>query len=133
MNGWVRKWGGALLLLVLGTSPAHADWVKVGSSDQGDFYLGSEESKKFGANIMIWVLRDHLGVRYGTHGAFMSSKDQLAADCRQRRIRLIYSSDHPQAMGEGKFIHSMHGPMSWNDVDPRSTLNRIVNLACARR
>ena len=35
---------------------------------------------------------------YGTHGAFMSSKDQIEVDCRQRRIRLIYSSDHPQAL-----------------------------------
>jgi hypothetical protein len=63
----------------------------------------------------------------------MSSKDQIEVDCRQRRIRLIYWSDHPQAMDEWKFIHSVHGPMSWNDVDPRSTLNRIVNVVCARR
>lgn len=125
--------GGILLLLVLGASPVQAEWAKVASSDQDDFYLGTEESKKFGDNIMIWVLRDHLEARYGAFGAYMSSKDQIEVDCRRRRIRLIYSSDHPRAMGEGKFIHSEHGPMSWNNVDPRSTLNRIVNVACVRR
>ncbi len=133
MNGWVRFGLAAGFLLVSAWAPASAEWTKVASGEQDDFYLGSEVSKKFGSHIMVWVLRDHLGPRYGEHGAYQSSKDQIEIDCRQRRIRLIYSSDHPKAMGQGAFIHSRHGPMSWNAVDPRSTLNRIVSIACARR
>jgi hypothetical protein len=133
MNGWVRRFAGMVLGAVVLASPAWAEWIQVTRTDKDVFYLGSEKSEQFGANIMVWVLRDHVGPRYGPQGAYLSSKDQIEIDCRNRRIRLIYSSDHPQAMGEGKFIHSSHGPMSWNMVDPRSTLNRIVNLACARR
>lgn len=133
MNRWVRSLGKVFLLLVLCAGPARAEWLKVASTENGDFYLGTEQSEKFGSNITVWILRDHLGVRYGKHGAYESSKDQMEVDCQRRRIRLLYSSDHPKAMGEGRFIHSDHGPMSWNAVDPRSTLNRIVSLACARR
>lgn len=133
MNRWGWRFAGMVLLLTVFASPVRAEWLKVASTDQDVFYLGTEESEKFGANIMVWVLRDHVGVRYGTHGAYRSSKDQIEVDCQQRRIRLIYSSDHPEPMGRGKFIHSEHGPMSWNAVDPRSTLNRIVNVACVRR
>jgi len=136
-RAWGRDGGRLLLFLLLlllaaFAGPVRAEWVKVASSEQDVFYLDTEPSEKFNANIMVWVLRDHLGVRYGPQGAYLSSKDQIEVDCRQRRIRLIYSSDHPQAMGRGKFIHSQHGPMSWNAVDPRSTLNRIVSVACAR-
>jgi hypothetical protein len=75
--------GGLLLLLVLGASTVHADWDQVVSSDQGDFYLSSEESKKLGANIMIWVLRDHLGF----------ATAPLALSCRPRiRSRLTAGS-----------------------------------------
>ena len=134
MDGWLRNLGKLLLLpLVLSVGPVWADWLKVTSSKTEEFYLSTEQSEKFGANLTVWVLRDHLTVRYGKHGAYQSSKDQIEVDCKARRIRLLYSSDHPKAMGEGRFIDSKHGPMSWNAVDPRSTLNRIVSLACARR
>ena len=134
MDEWLRNLGKVLLLLlVLSAGPAWAGWLKVVSTETDDFYLSTEQSEKFGANVTVWVLRDHRTVRYGKHGAFQSSKDQIEVDCRARRIRLLYSSDHPKAMGEGRFIDSEHGPMSWNTVDPRSTLNRIVSLACARR
>jgi len=133
MDGWMRDLGKFILLLVMCSGPASADWLKVFSTEHDDFYLASEQSKKFGSNITVWVLRDHLAVRYGKHGAYQSSKDQMEVDCQQRRIRLLYSSDHPKAMGAGQFIDSLHGPMSWNAVDPRSTLNRIVSFACARR
>lgn len=133
MDRWMRNLNKALLLLALSAAPAWADWLKVASTEHDDFYLSTEQSEKYGANITVWVLRDHLAVRYGKHGAYQSSKDQMEVDCGQRRIRLLYSSDHPKAMGEGRFLHSNHGPMSWNAVDPRSTLNRIVSFACARR
>ncbi len=132
MDRWGSSLSKIILLLLLSAGPAWADWLKVASTEQDNFYLDTEQSQKFGANITVWVLRDHLAVRYGKFGAYQSSKDQIEVDCRQRRIRLLYSSDHPKAMGEGRFIDSKHGPMSWNAVDPRSTLNRIVSLACAR-
>jgi|GEM_PF-1947979 len=117
MDRWIRNLNKALLLLALSAGPAWADWLKVASTEHDDFYLSTEQSEKYGANITVWVLRDHLAVRYGKNGAYQSSKDQMEVDCRQRRIRLLYSSDHPKAMGEGRFIDSNHGPMSWNDVD----------------
>ena len=133
MDWWVKNLGKVFFLLVLSAAPAYAEWIKVVSTDHDDFYLDSEQSQKFGSSITVWVLRDHLTVRVGKNGPYQSSKDQMEIDCKVRRIRLLYSSDHPKAMGEGRFIDSSHGPMSWNSVDPRSTLNRIVSLACARR
>ncbi len=69
MYGWVRRLGGALLLLALSVGPVWADWLKVASTEHDDFYLSSEQSKKFGANITVWILRNHLTVRYGKQGA----------------------------------------------------------------
>jgi hypothetical protein len=106
--------------------------VKLASNEQSVFYLDSSVSKKAGANVMIWVLRDHTSRRYGESGPYLSSQDQIEVDCSAGRIRKIYSSDHPQPMGQGKFVHSEHGPMSWNAASPGSIIKRIVDIACMR-
>lgn len=121
-----------MLLVAVTCGPAAADWVKVTSNEESVFYLDSSVSKKVGANVMIWVLRDHTSTRYGAAGPYLSSKDQIEVDCSAGRIRKIYSADHPQPMGLGKFVHSEHGPMSWNVASPGSIIKRIVNIACMR-
>ena len=118
------------LLLTLSCGPGMAAWVKVASNEQSVFYLDSPVPKKVGTNVMIWILRDHTSPRFGDFGAYLSSKDQIEMDCSQQRIRRIYSADHPQPMGAGKFVHSEHGPMSWNPVAPNTIVKRIVAIAC---
>ncbi len=118
------------LLFAVGCGQAMADWVKVASNEQSVFYLDSAVSKKVGANVMIWILRDHTSPRFGGAGAHLSSKDQIEVDCSARRIRKVYSADYPQPMGAGKFVYSEHGPMSWNDVAPNTIIKRVVDRAC---
>ena len=122
----------ASMLCATGAS-ALADWVKVADTAQSVVYLDTAVSRKVGDNVMVWLLRDHADRRVGAGGPFRSSKDQVEVDCRARRVRLIYSSDHPKPMGEGRFVHSEHGPMSWNAAPPQSVMGRVVALACVGR
>ena len=122
----------AALMATSGTA-ALADWVKVAETGQSVIYLDPAVSRKVGDNVMVWLLRDHADRRVGAGGPFHSSKDQVEVDCRARRVRLIYSSDHPKPMGEGRFVHSEHGPMSWNAAPPQSVMGRVVALACVER
>ena len=123
---WV-VWG----LLALGCSVAQAEWVKVASTDTSEFYLDTAMSKKVAGTLMIWILRDHNSPRMAPDGQYRSSKDQLEIDCKRRRVRLIYTSDHPSRMGEGEPVNFHHGPMSWNDVAQHPVFLRIVNIACS--
>ena len=118
------------LLLALGCGPALADWVRISTSETSVFYIDSAIPPKVGANVMVWILRDHSAPQVGAGGPFASSKDQIEIDCAGRRVRRIYSSDHPQAMGQGKMVHSEHGPMSWNLASPNTIVKRIVDMAC---
>ena len=118
------------LLLALGCGPALADWVRISTSETSVFYIDSAIPPKVGANVMVWILRDHSAPQVGAGGPFASSKDQIEIDCAGRRVRRIYSSDHPQAMGQGKMVHSEHGPMSWNLAGPNTIVKRIVDMAC---
>ncbi len=68
--------------------------------------------------------------QFAPYGAYLSSKDQIELDCRGRRARRTYSSDHPQPMGQGALLHSEYGPMSWNDALPGTILGRVVDIAC---
>lgn len=118
------------LLLALGCGPALADWVRISTSETSVFYIDSAISPKVGSNVMVWILRDHSAPQVGAGGPFASSKDQIEIDCAARRVRRIYSSDHPASMGQGKMVHSEHGPMSWNAVAPNTIVKRIVDMAC---
>jgi hypothetical protein len=124
-----------LLALVLAAAceQALAAWVKVAEASGSTVYLDPAVSGKVGDNVMVWLLRDHAETRFGTAGPYRSSKDQVEIDCRGRRVRRIYTSDHPKPMGEGRFVASEHGPMSWNDAQPRSIMGRVVELACVSR
>jgi hypothetical protein len=121
------------LLLTMSCGHVMAEWVKISSSEQSVFYMDTAVSKKVGDNVMIWLLRDHTSLRHGESGPYLSSKDQIEVDCRRMRIRRVYSSDHPQPMGGGNFVHSEHGPMSWNDASPNTIIKRIVDVACSMR
>jgi hypothetical protein len=118
------------LLLTLCCGQVMAEWVKVSTSEKSVFYMDSSISQRVGSNVMIWLLRDHMNVQYAGSEPFLSSKDQIEVDCQRQRIRRIYSSDHPQHMGKGNFVHSEHGPMSWNDASPNTIVKRIVDIAC---
>jgi hypothetical protein len=124
-----------LLALVLAAAceQALAAWVKVAEASGSTVYLDPAVSGKVGDKVMVWLLRDHAETRFGTAGPYRSSKDQIEIDCRGRRVRRIYTSDHPKPMGEGRFVASEHGPMSWNDAQPRSIMGRVVELACVSR
>lgn len=119
-------------LLALCAWSAKADWVKISSSEKSVYYLDPAASKRVGANVTIVLLRDHTSPQYDGPQPYLSSKDEIEVDCNGRRIRRIYSSDHPLKMGEGKMVHSEHGPMSWNAAAPGTIVNRIVNIACMR-
>ncbi len=119
-----------VLFLAAASTPCAAAWVKIADTDQSVVYLDTAISQKVGDNVMVWLLRDHASPRVGVAGPFLSSKDQVEVNCRTRRVRRIYSSDHPKPMGEGRFVHSEHGPMSWNDAAPRTIMGRVVEVAC---
>ena len=119
------------LVLALTCGLVHAEWVKVASTETSVFYLDTSMSKKVAGTLMIWILREHNSPRMVPEGRYRSSKDQLEIDCKGRRVRLIYTSDHPDLLGEGKQVHFQHGPMSWNDVAQNPVFLRIVNIACS--
>ena len=105
-------------------------WIKVSANATSSIYLDSTVSKRVGSNIMIWLLRDYNGPQYDGSVNYLSSKDQIEVDCSGRRVRRIYSSNHPQSMGGGAFVSSEHGPMSWNEVTWDSVIRRAVDIAC---
>ena len=121
----------AALVLALAPASGHAEWVRVSASQQTVFYIDSAKSPRVGNNVMIWVLRDHKQLQSGQAIMVRSSKDQIEIDCVGQRVRRIYSSDHLRPMGQGPMVHSEHGPMSWNNATPNSTMRRIVDVACA--
>ena len=111
-------------------SSVMANWVRISSSEASVYYIDSAIPPKVGANVVVWILRDHTTPQVGAGGPFASSKDQLEIHCDARQVRRMYGSEHPEPMGKGKMVYSEHGPMSWNAVAPKSIMQRVVDAAC---
>ena len=120
------------LLLALAMCAARAEWIRVGATEQANFYIDSELKNRAGSHVVIWALRDFPYSHLGAGGYFLSSKDELEIDCANQRLRRIFTSDHPRHMGGGDFVYSEHGPMSWNKVPTDSIMQRLVDVACLR-
>ena len=118
------------LLGALACGPVMANWVRISSSEASVYYIDSAIPPKVGANVVVWILRDHTTPQVGAGGPFASSKDQLEIHCDARQVRRMYGSEHPEPMGKGKMVYSEHGPMSWNAVAPKTIMQRVVDAAC---
>lgn len=121
-----------VLVMVIAMCGAKADWIRVGATEQANYYIDSELLNRAGSHVVIWALRDFPYSHLGAGGYYLSTKDELEIDCANQRLRRIFTSDHPRRMGGGDFVFSEHGPMSWNKVPPDTIMQRLVDVACLR-
>jgi hypothetical protein len=124
-----------LLALILAAAWGHAmaAWVKVAESSGSTVYLDPAVSKKVGDNIMVWLLRDHHEMRFGTGGPYLVvARPGGGRLPRRAGCGASMRPTTPSRWAKGKFVASEHGPMSWNDAQPRSIMGRVVELACPK-
>ena len=120
-----------LALLMLATSPAWADWVKVSESDADWNYYDPTTISKVGTDRRkVWQMHD-LKVR-SAEGA-LSRRFLGEYDCREDRWRILSFTFHsgPIARGEILFNYSAE-PTRWFDIAPDTVAQQMLRLVCIR-
>jgi len=92
----MRKFVVVLLLL---STPAWAEWTLVGDSDSSDIYADLATMHKRGHMVKMWSLYDLKTARPFADTAYLSSKDQDEYDCERQRTRFLSYSVHSGNMG----------------------------------
>jgi hypothetical protein len=125
----MRKFVVVLLLL---STPAWAEWTLVGDSDASDIYADLATIRKRGGVAKMWSLYDLKTARPFAGTLYFSSKDQDEYDCDGGRTRFLSFSVHSGNMGGGRTIYSDAERGKWTPLPTGSVIEALWRIACDR-
>ena len=122
-----------LSLLLLVTSSAWAEWVKVASSTDGyTVYIDPATIRKDGNLRKVWEISER---KQPKQDGEMSRLVKFEYDCKTERRNILSASTHSEPMGKGKTIWS--APSSalatdWREIPPGTVAWAVLNEVCAQ-
>ena len=131
----------AYIFLLTFSAVAHADWVKINSSDTSvNFYLDRSVAEKSGPNmIKLWHIVDFATTQDFEGKAYRSIKANYEYDCANLRYRRLILLLHAEPMGNGNTVYWTHGlwslthdPSAWIQPAENSHEATLVIGACTQ-
>ena len=119
-----------VVVLLLLSTPAWAEWTLVGGSDTSDIYADLATIRKRGNMVKMWSLYDLKTARPFAGTPYLSSKDQDEYDCEGQRTRFLSFSVHSANMGGGRTIYSDADPGKWTPLPLGSVVEALWKIAC---
>jgi hypothetical protein len=130
---WLGFWS-LIILLLLSSVPAHAEWVAIGTTDNATVYADPDTIRRKGNLVAMWQLYDYKTVQTVAGNSHLSSKLQAQYDCLEERDRRLASTWFSGNMGNGNvvfFNNSDEG--KWSPVAPQTVGNVLWKVACAKK
>jgi hypothetical protein len=129
-----------LVLLVLSSESAFAEWVTFTNSEDGSmtYYVDKDSERRKGNKVKMWVLKDLKVDRPSSRGKgnYLSAKNQLEFDCLEEQHRMLAALLFSGNMGHGSVIESNTFPdgiAQWRPTSPGSIAQTMLNFACDKK
>ena len=125
-----------VLLLVLSSGPAYAEWVWISftESDGGySAYADPDTIRLKGELVKMWVLYDFKTVQLATGLAHLSDSTQLQANCADELLQRLAYTWWSGNMRNGKVIFSHSDEGNWIPVEPGSVGHTLWKFACKKK
>ena len=121
-----------IVLLLLVSGSAHADWSRVANFDHGDFYVDKQTLSVKGGIREVWSLMDYRYAQMDTNkNIYRSTRSMLQLDCPDKKARIIHMSFYTGQMLRGNEITKMGMLKDWEPVPPDTPIRRILESVCA--
>ncbi len=117
-----------MLLITLATT-AHADWLKMGETDEGTFYIDTATIVRAGTRHEVWELTD---LRERDEGSELSRRSRVAYDCERRLTRVLSLATYPESMAKGEALLSVEREGLWKEVPAGTAFEASFKTVCAR-
>ena len=115
-------------LILLGSS-AHADWAKMGETDEGSFYIEPASVLRDGHLRQVWELTD---LKQRDEGGELSRRTRVQYDCKLSRTQVLSISTYWEPMAAGKTLLSVAREGLWKEVPPATAYAAAFKLLCAQ-
>ena len=122
-----------LLLLLLFSTGASAQWQSLGENEVETAYVDSEDIQRGEHNIVrMWGLFDLKSPRNIGDMRYLSLKIQREYACnpKDKRTRVVKRTAHADHMGNGDLIYSSNTKEKWATIKPDSVEEALWNIAC---
>jgi len=121
-----------ITLLVLSSSPAYAEWVKVSDSDEAGMtvYVDPATIRRNRNLVKMWQFYDYKTVQTVAGIGFLTVKEQWEFDCAEERRRVLALTEFSGNMGSGTEVYTNSEVGKWQPVAPSSIGQLLWKFAC---
>ena len=121
-----------ILLLVLSSGPAYAEWVSIGADNQRGrtVYADPDTIRLKGDVVKMWSLNDYKTLQTWPSASYLSYKVQNEYDCAEERIRQLAATFFSGNMGRGDVVSVHSNKGTWQPVEPGSLGQSEWEVAC---
>jgi hypothetical protein len=119
-----------IIFLFLSSSPAYAEWVEVGITDEATVYADPDTIRRKGDLVKMWYLHDFKTTQTVLKKSYLSSRSQDEYDCTEDRHRALASTSFSGNMGSGKVRSSYSIKGKWEPVPPGTITQTLWKVAC---
>ena len=126
---------GILLTLLVSSGPACAEWVALGTTDDGmTTYADPGTIRRKGELVEMWALYDFKTIHIVEGKSYLSYKVQREYDCAEERIRYLAFTFFSGNMGSGKVVPTTSDEQQKSEpVQPDSIGLALFKAACAKQ
>ena len=118
-----------LVALTVLACNAWADWVKMGETDEGSFYIDPASALRDGQLRQVWELTD---LTQRDEGGELSRRTRVQYDCKLGRTQVLSISTHWEPMAAGETLLSVAREGLWKEVPPETAYAAAFKLVCAQ-
>ena len=124
-----------ILLLATASSSVMAEWVKIGKSDNGNgtAYFDTLITKTNGSKVRMWTLFDFMIAKTTGGKTYLSMRQQIEFDCKNRKRRFMTYSLYSGNLGNGDIVFEDSTIGSWDVVSSDSIGDTLWKYACGKK
>ena len=123
----------AVLLSLLASHAARAEWQKVTATDSGIIYVDDGTIKRNGPIRSFWSLLDYRTPQKAQRGAyFVSTRTHMEMDCRKEMVHILQFSMHSGPMLTGEIVDSQGVMREWQTIPPDTPLVSLFKFVCGK-
>lgn len=124
-----------MLILVVLSSSAMAEWIKIGSSNNLTAYAEPSTIRKAGNRVKMWSMYDFdtAKIHTDTGKPYMSARGQTEFDCKEEQYRTLSFTLRSENMDRGEVVFTSSEIHNWNPIAPRSIDETLWKIACRKR
>ena len=118
-----------LLYLLMIASSARADWVEMGQTDEGTFYIDPATVIQADSNRVVWELTD---LKERDEGSELSRRSRVSYDCNHGLTRVLSLETYLEPMATGRLIVSVEREGLWKEVPAKTAYETGFKTVCTK-